>query len=155
MTFNIRYGEADDGPNRWERRRAQALSRIHAFDPDLLGVQELSDGPQAAYVRRHLKGWAFEGVRMDDEDWPHEIAPIFVKRRAFDTVAAGHFWLSRSPETPGSKSWGAAFARTATWAELRHVETGRSLVFLNTHVDYVPRASRYSAHLIGKWIGQA
>ena len=151
MTFNLRYREADDGANRWDRRKALAIARIRAFDPDLLGIQECSAGPQAAYLRRHLRDWTFQGVRTEDADWPVEMAPILFRRGAFETVATGHFWLSETPAVP-SKSWDADFARTATWAELRHLETGRSFVFLNTHVDYQPQAVKRSAQLLGKWI---
>jgi endonuclease/exonuclease/phosphatase family metal-dependent hydrolase len=151
MTFNLRYREADDGLQRWDRRKALALERIRAFNPDLLGIQECSDGPQAAFIRRHLKDWAFHGVGTEDADWPVEMAPILVRRRAFDIVATGQFWLSETPAVP-SKSWDADFARTATWAELRHRDTGRSLVFLNTHVDYQPQALKRSAQVLGKWI---
>jgi endonuclease/exonuclease/phosphatase family metal-dependent hydrolase len=153
MTFNLRYREADDGANGWDRRKALALARIRAFNPDLLGVQECSAGPQAAYLRRHLRDWTFHGVRTEDADWPVEMAPILVRRGAFDTIATGHFWLSETPAVP-SKSWDADFARTATWAELRHLETGRSFVFLNTHVDYQPQALKRSAQVLGKWIGR-
>jgi endonuclease/exonuclease/phosphatase family metal-dependent hydrolase len=154
MTFNVRYAEAEDGPNRWDRRKALAVERIRAFAPDLLGVQECSVGAQAAYLRRCLRGWDFHGVPTDDADWPGEMAPVLVRRRAFETIAAGHFWLSETPEV-ASKSWGAAFARTATWAELRHVETGRTLVFLNTHVDYRREARTKSAQLLARWVARA
>ena len=151
MSFNLRYREADDGANRWDRRKALALARIRAFDPDLLGVQECSAGPQAAYLRRHLRDWTFRGVRTEDADWPVEMAPVLIRRGAFETIATGHFWLSETPTVP-SKSWDADFARTATWARLRHLETGRSFVFLNTHVDYQPQALKRSAQVLGKWI---
>jgi endonuclease/exonuclease/phosphatase family metal-dependent hydrolase len=152
MSFNLRYAQADDGPNRWDRRKRLAVERIRAFNPDLLGMQECSAGPQAAYVRRHLSGWDFQGVPTEDADWPVEMAPIFVKRRAFEMIAAGHFWLSDTPDVPGSKSWGAAFARTATWARLRHRRTGRTLLFLNTHVDYEPDAVKQSGQLLKRWL---
>jgi endonuclease/exonuclease/phosphatase family metal-dependent hydrolase len=151
MTFNLRYREADDGPYRWDRRKALALARIRTFNPDLLGIQECSAGHQAAYLRRHLRDWTFQGVRAEDADWPVEMAPILVRRGAFETIATGHFWLSETPTVP-SKSWDADFTRTATWAELRHLETGRSFVFLNTHVDYQPQALKRSAQVLGKWI---
>ncbi len=38
MSFNIRYGLAEDGENRWERRKSLVVDRIKAFDPDLLGL---------------------------------------------------------------------------------------------------------------------
>src|SRR5687767_10019712 len=40
MSFNIRYGTAKDGEDRWEKRKALLLKTIRAFDPDVLGVQE-------------------------------------------------------------------------------------------------------------------
>jgi endonuclease/exonuclease/phosphatase family metal-dependent hydrolase len=154
MTFNIRYAEADDGENGWNQRRRLALARIRAFDPDLLGMQECSAGAQLSYVRRHLPDRDFLGVRTRDPDWPTELAPVFVKRDAFAITGSGHFWLSDTPSVP-SKSWGAAFARTVTWTELRHTRTGRSMMFLNTHFDYQPEATVRSAQLLGAWISRA
>jgi len=49
-----------------------------------------------------------------------EMAPILIRKDAFQIVQTGRFWLSESPRKPGSKSWDAVFARTAAWAELRH-----------------------------------
>jgi endonuclease/exonuclease/phosphatase family metal-dependent hydrolase len=152
MSFNVRYAEADDGEQSWDRRRPVLVERIRAFDPDLLGLQELSDGAAARYVRRRLAGWTFVGIRSSDDEWAVEMAPIFFKRRAFEQLSAGHFWLSETPEIAGSLGWDAAFARTATWAELRHRETERTLTFLNTHVDYEPRACEHSAMLLRDWI---
>ena len=37
MTFNIRYGTAEDGESHWERRKSLVIDRIKTFDPDLLG----------------------------------------------------------------------------------------------------------------------
>jgi endonuclease/exonuclease/phosphatase family metal-dependent hydrolase len=152
MSFNIRYRQADDHGNRWDRRKALVIARIRAFDPDLLGIQECTDDAQAAYLKRHLKGWEFYGVRTEDAGWPLEMAPILFKRDAFELVDKGCFWLSSRPAVPGSKSWGGAFARTAAWAELRHRATGRSLVFLNTHVDYEAKAVEKSAALLRRWV---
>ena len=47
VSFNIRYGSADDGPHRWEQRRELVIERIRAADPDLLGLQECRDDEQA------------------------------------------------------------------------------------------------------------
>ena len=54
MTFNIRYGQADDGDNSWPRRRDLVIARIRAHDPDLIGLQECRDDEQAAFVRAAL-----------------------------------------------------------------------------------------------------
>jgi endonuclease/exonuclease/phosphatase family metal-dependent hydrolase len=152
MTFNIRYRQGDAGIHRWDRRRALVVARIRAFEPDLVGLQECSDDTQAGYVRRQLPEWQFEGVRSDDPACPIEMAPALYRRSAFDRLDGGHFWLSETPAVPGSKSWDSAFARVATWIRLRHVETGRPLVFLNTHVDYAPRALDASAVILARWV---
>ncbi|HEV3486111.1 MAG TPA: hypothetical protein VG106_11935, partial [Vicinamibacterales bacterium] len=34
MTFNIRYGTAADGEDRWEKRRDLLFATIEAFKPD-------------------------------------------------------------------------------------------------------------------------
>jgi endonuclease/exonuclease/phosphatase family metal-dependent hydrolase len=40
MSYNIRYGTANDGDNRWELRRPHMIALIKAHNPDILGVQE-------------------------------------------------------------------------------------------------------------------
>src|SRR3954453_4505367 len=40
MTFNIRFGTANDGVNHWDKRKEFLIETIKAFDPDLLGTQE-------------------------------------------------------------------------------------------------------------------
>ncbi|MHC4989970.1 MAG: endonuclease/exonuclease/phosphatase family protein, partial [Planctomycetota bacterium] len=40
MTFNIRYGTADDGDNRWSNRRELVPAVIEAHEPDVVGLQE-------------------------------------------------------------------------------------------------------------------
>src|SRR4051794_4858958 len=41
MSFNLRYCEANDGPNCWTNRSALVVESIRRFDPDLLGTQEM------------------------------------------------------------------------------------------------------------------
>lgn len=152
MTFNIRSRQGDAGKHRWDRRRALVVERIRAFDPDLLGLQECNDDTQAKYVRRQLTECQFAGVRSDDAACPVEMTPVLHKRSTFEAIDSGHFWLSETPSVPGSKSWDSAFARVATWTRLLHRETGRSLVFLNVHVDYGPQALEASPIVLREWI---
>jgi endonuclease/exonuclease/phosphatase family metal-dependent hydrolase len=153
MTFNIRYGTADDGVHRWENRKSLVLERIRAHDPDLLGLQECRDDSQAEFIRKNLPEYEFTGVpRGGGSVTALEMAPILFKQSAFRLVDKGCFWLSETPQVPGSVSWGAAFPRTATWAELFHLAAGRELFFLNTHFDYTPSATENSARAIQAWV---
>lgn len=153
MSFNIRYGSADDGPQRWEQRRELVIDRIRAAGPDLLGLQECRDDEQATYVRAALPDYDFYGVaRGGDGPTALEMAPVLIRRPAFEIVRQGCFWLSETPEFAGSVGWDALFPRTATWAELRHRPTGHSLAFLNTHFDLMPEAIVNSARLLRGWV---
>lgn len=156
MTFNIRYGRAEDGPHAWPKRRALVIERIRAFDPDLLALQECEDGPQAAYIKSALPDYAFIGHRREGGgSTAAEMAPVLYKRAAFEQIAAGRFWLSATPDAVGSKSWGAMFARTLTWAHLRPRGSAESLIFASTHFDLIPEAIEAAARLVADWAGEA
>jgi hypothetical protein len=38
MSYNIRYGTANDEENHWDKCKEFLLATIKAFDPDLLGT---------------------------------------------------------------------------------------------------------------------
>ncbi|OGT90233.1 MAG: hypothetical protein A2286_04845 [Gammaproteobacteria bacterium RIFOXYA12_FULL_61_12] len=155
MSFNIRYGLADDGENHWNRRKSFALARVRAFEPDLLGLQECRDDAQAEFVRAHLLDYPFYGVHREGPgDTALEMAPLLFRRSAFQLLKTGHFWLSETPEIPGSKSWGSVYPRTLTWAQLTHQPTGRPLIYVNTHFDYEPTAIDGDALFLRQWLDQ-
>lgn len=156
MSFNIRYSLADDEENRWDRRKSLVTSRIKAFDPDLLGLQECRDDSQAEFVKASLQDYEFLGLpRGGDTVTAPEMAPILVKRSAFHVRQWETFWLSETPHIRGSKSWGSVFPRTATWADLTDLSSGRRLIFVNTHFDYEPTAVQESARFMRAWVDDA
>lgn len=155
MSFNIRCGNANDGANHWEKRKFLTLARIQAFEPNLLGMQECRDDTQAEFVKSNLPGYRFYGVHRDlSGDTALEMAPILVEQSAFQVSQTGRFWLSETPEVVGSKSWGSFFARTVTWAKVLHIPTGRSLTFVNTHLDYHPPAIMGASEFLHPWLVQ-
>jgi endonuclease/exonuclease/phosphatase family metal-dependent hydrolase len=156
MSFNIRYGLAKDGENNWERRKSLVIDRIKTFDPDLLGLQECRDDSQAEFIKAGLQEYEFLGLsRGGDSVTSSEMAPILIKKSSFQVRQWETFWLSETPYIPGSKSWGSVFPRTATWVDIHHPVSGRSLVFVNTHFDYEPSAIEASARMLKEWIGEA
>jgi len=155
MSFNIRYGLADDGENHWNHRRELALARIHAFGPDLLGFQECRDDAQADFVRLGLPDHHFLGIHREGPgDTALEMAPLLFRRPAFRLLDAGWFWLSETPEIPGSMSWGSAYPRTVSWARLACQPTGAELTYVNTHFDYEPAAIDGDARCLQQWLDQ-
>jgi endonuclease/exonuclease/phosphatase family metal-dependent hydrolase len=156
MSFNIRYRLAEDGDNRWEQRRSLVIDRIRTFDPDLIGLQECRADAQAEFIQHNLQDYEFLGEpRGGDSETSVEMAPILIKRSAFQIRQWETFWLSETPYIPGSKSWGSVFPRTVTWVDLLHRDSDRLLTFVNTHFDYEPSAIQASAQLLKEWTSDA
>jgi endonuclease/exonuclease/phosphatase family metal-dependent hydrolase len=155
MSFNIRYGLADDGEHHWDNRKSLALARIQAFDPDLLGLQECRDDNQADFVRSNLPDYHFLGIHREGPgDTALEMAPLLFRRSAFGLLDSGCFWLSETPEIAGSTSWGSAYPRTVTWARLACRTTGTVLTYVNTHFDFEPTAIEGDARCLRQWLDQ-
>jgi endonuclease/exonuclease/phosphatase family metal-dependent hydrolase len=155
MSFNIRYGLADDGANHWQKRKPLAMARINAFGPDLLGLQECRDDDQAEFIRTSLPEYHFFGVhRGGSGETALEMAPLLVRKSAFTLLDSGYFWLSDTPAIPGSISWASAFPRTVCWARLSCRSTGGELFYVNTHFDYQPAAIEGGAQCLRHWLDQ-
>ncbi|MHC5541933.1 endonuclease/exonuclease/phosphatase family protein [Singulisphaera rosea] len=154
MSFNIRYGTADDGENAWDKRKTFLVETIKTFDPDLLGTQETLAG-QRDYLVAGLKGYGVVAVGRDDGKDAGEMAAIFYRESRFEKVDGGHFWLSETPEIPGSKSWDSSLTRMVTWVKLRDKSApdAAPIVYFNTHFDHRGHRARLeSARLIRRKI---
>ena len=146
MTFNVRYGTAPDGENRWERRREMLLGVIANFDPDVLGVQEaLRD--QIDAIGEALPALACVGVGRET-DGGGEYSAIFYRRKRFDLMAAETFWLSDTPKTPGSRTWGNNLPRICTWARLLDRTDSRRFTVFNTHWDHQSQPARVASGVL-------
>ncbi len=137
MSYNIRYGTAADGDNHWDKRKEFLIETIKAFDPDLLGTQETL-GFQRDYLAEKLSGYDVLGVGRDDGKEKGEMAALYFKRSRFEKLDGGHFWLSETPDQPGSISWDSALTRMVTWVKLRDRQQPKAkpLAYFNTHFDH-------------------
>ena len=154
MSFNLRYGAAKDGENHWNKRKAMVAETIGAFRPDLLGVQESLDF-QAGYLREQFPELTYVGRSRDKNPVGGEQCGILFRSDRFYKLIEGYFWLSATPDQPGSKGWDSAYPRMATWVKLWDRENRRSLYVLNTHFDHVGETARAeSAKLIHQFLDQ-
>jgi endonuclease/exonuclease/phosphatase family metal-dependent hydrolase len=148
MTFNIRYNTAADSAHAWPYRRDWVASTVRFHEADLLGIQEaLPD--QVSDLAERLPDFEWIGVGRDDGASGGEFSAIFYRRARFVVEDHGTFWLSETPEVPGSKSWDAAITRIVTWARFRDGDDGPVFYHFNTHFDHVGEQAREeSARLI-------
>jgi endonuclease/exonuclease/phosphatase family metal-dependent hydrolase len=137
MSFNIRYGTAADGDNHWDKRKDFLVETIATFDPDLLGTQETL-AFQRDYLADKLAGYEAFAAGRDDGKNAGEMAALFYRTARFQKLDGGHFWLSDTPDKPGSKGWDAALPRVATWVKLRDRTNpaAKPVLFLNAHLDH-------------------
>jgi endonuclease/exonuclease/phosphatase family metal-dependent hydrolase len=154
MSFNIRYGTAQDGENSWEHRRAAVVEVVESYRPDVLGFQEALRF-QLDELGAAMPRYQEIGVGRSDGVEAGEYAAIFVDRSRLEVLNSGTFWFSDTPEAPGSTSWGNDIPRICTWARLRDRAGGRSFYVYNSHWDHRSQPSRErSADLLMDRIAQ-
>ena len=140
LTFNIRYGTANDGENRWANRREFLMDVIRKEDSDVIGLQEALDG-QIREIVAALPIYAVIGVGRDDGRTRGEYAAILFRRDRFHVSDSGTFWFSDTPEVVASRSWGNTITRICTWARLVDRD-GRAFWVFNVHLDHISQPSR-------------
>ncbi|MFT4196535.1 MAG: endonuclease/exonuclease/phosphatase family protein [Pseudoxanthomonas sp.] len=135
MTFNVRV-PVDTGPRAWEARRDLMARTIAEADPDVLGTQELVPR-QAADLLARLHAWAWVGRGRDGgQGGMEEHMGLFFRRDRLQLLDSGDFWLSATPDVPGSISWGHPYPRMVTWARFRRRADGATFTLFDTHLPY-------------------
>lgn len=141
ISYNIRYADAEDGTNSWTYRYYASALMFLEQKPDVLGVQEALY-PQVMYMAEVAsKDYKWIGVGRDNGKKEGEYTAIYYNKKRLSLLKSGWFWLSETPDKP-SIGWEAACKRTATWAILKHKESGKSFMVVNTHLDHVSPEAR-------------
>ncbi|QOJ00774.1 MAG: endonuclease/exonuclease/phosphatase family protein [Phycisphaeraceae bacterium] len=147
MSFNIRYGTADDGPDHWRHRKGLVFEAIRRHRPDVLALQEALRF-QIDEIRANVPGYGSVGSGRDDGRTAGEHAAILYRTQRLslppptDPPTRGDFWFSETPGTPGSKGWGATIPRICTWARFVDIPSGAGLYVYNVHLDHQSQPSR-------------
>ncbi|WP_186767612.1 endonuclease/exonuclease/phosphatase family protein [Blastopirellula retiformator] len=135
MSFNIRYGAANDGENRWDLRKPLVVNTIKRYDPDLLGTQECLPF-QEAYLRENLPQYDCYAVSREGKGTKGEECAIFYRKSRFERLDQGSVALSETPQKIGSVSWDSSLPRIASWVKLRDKQSGRTFTYWNAHFDH-------------------
>ncbi len=134
LSFNLLcYGSRH---RKWTKRAPLVYKIIREANPDSFGVQEAHYG-WIKKLCKNLPEYDFVGVGRENGKKKGEFSAVFYKKDKFIASDSGNFWLSETPDTPGSKGWDAACIRVATYVKLTDKETGKSYIHFNTHLDHV------------------
>ncbi|MCP4836220.1 MAG: endonuclease/exonuclease/phosphatase family protein [Phycisphaera sp.] len=139
-TWNIRHDNPGDGPHAWPKRRADVIEHLENGAADVIALQEVLPS-QVVAIRKGLPEYGLFVRSRESDEARGEAVPILWRRDRWrlDSDHAEHFWLSETPEVPGSMSWNTACTRMVTVVRLLPVgrPAGRSPIWVfNLHLDH-------------------
>ncbi|MBK8699336.1 MAG: endonuclease/exonuclease/phosphatase family protein [Saprospiraceae bacterium] len=139
MTYNIRLGSVDDGPNHWDIRKEHVRDLMAYYHPSFFGLQEAQKF-QLEYLTAGLKGYAVSGKpRTLDEN--AEYSCILFDTMAFRLMKENTIWLSPTPETI-SIGWDASLPRIASYSLFEHKVSKDKIWIMSTHFDHKGTTAR-------------
>lgn len=153
LSFNLRLNTPADSQDAWPHRKENVAQLIQFYRTDVMGVQEALPG-MLEDLEEELPEFEWFGEGRDSTR-SDEYSAIFYRPDRLELLSHDTFWLSETPEVPGSQSWDAALPRIVTWGRFRDRENGAVFYHFNTHFDHQgEEARRESAHLLLRHIEQ-
>lgn len=141
VTFNLRMNTMKDGINYFFNRSPFILRRIRAEQPDIIGFQEATRDIHA-WLNASLDGYTIVGMGRN-ADFSGEANPVAFRRDRFELFGLHQFWLSETPDIPGSRYEHQSHCpRILLSVKLRDRATGQMIYFYNTHLDHVDDEAR-------------
>ena len=136
ITFNLRYHNLGDGKNAFLCRVATILRCLSDEKPDLIGFQEMTD-EMLPVMRSGMPDYTFVGHGRE-VDLHGEHACIAFRTDRFILNSSKTFWLSPSPDKPGSRFEGQNnIPRICTYAILEYIPYKIQIAHYNTNLDYM------------------
>lgn len=127
-------------PMHWHRRREAVREFLNAAKPHVLCTQELLK-EAIEDVGEMMPGWGWTGMGRS-RACQGEYTAIFYDKARLSLQNSGTFWLSKRPDTPGSRSWLSVFPCICTWGDFTDLQEGGTLRFYNTHLDHLSPFAR-------------
>jgi len=154
MSFNMRREGLDRNDNEWTYRKDGVVEIIRRADPIIVGTQE-ANSAMLNYLARELPVYDWIGVNRSNAAGDEFSGAILYRTYILQVVAAGQFWLSETPNIPGSRFPGTIHPRLANWARFRVRACNAEFVFCSTHLDHSSQAAReFGASMIREHIAE-
>ena len=152
LSFNLRYDTTSHPLMGTDYRGAHLMEVIDKYTPDSIGFCEATDD-WMNYLRPEMKsrGYDYVGLGRDagkDSDTlkgtGNEHTPVFYNSEKYTLIDSGNFWLSTTPDQPGSIDWNSACKRVCSWVLLEDKESGKRYAHFATHLDHVSIEAQYN-----------
>lgn len=142
MTFNLLVANPNSS-HPWPERRPGVSACIRELAPDLIGTQE---GLYTQITELAGDCPAYDWIGLGRSGGSRgELMAIFYLRDRFELLGYDHFWLSDTPQSIGSATWGNTAVRMVTWGKFRDRQCNREFYFWNTHLDHAVQPAREKA----------
>jgi endonuclease/exonuclease/phosphatase family metal-dependent hydrolase len=154
LSINVRLSTANDGENSWSNRKDFLTDVIAEGSYDFVGSQETVVDPRPEYNQVDYiisKMPSYGSLWLSREKTPEKGEAMLIlwkkERWKIDEKDQGTFWLSDTPDIPGSKTDPqAGCPRCVTFGlfhELKNgKETGYKIYVYNTHYDHLSEEAR-------------
>lgn len=141
VTFNIRCDYGQDEKNNFIYRRPLILEKIKKEEPDILCFQEVL--PHVAlWLRDNLLDYHVLGCGRD-ANLTGEQMTIAYKKEKFELLELRSFWLSPTPNIPGTRFEDQSDCpRMCTVTLFKDLQTNHTFRVFNTHLDHISSAAR-------------
>lgn len=141
LTLNLRIESYLDGIHAFSHRKEGLIRCLLSQQADTMGFQEMTE-PMMASFAAGMTGYRLIGERNKNTG-KAEYNAIAYREDTLCLLRTGTFWLSKTPEVPGSRFLlQSPDPRTCTWAEFQHLPSGRKFRYFNTHLDHLSPIAR-------------
>jgi len=157
VSFNIKSDPGYPFYDGWNQldapRKNRAIQTLEELEADLICVQE-AQAAQLADLVLGLPGMGVTAESRNPGETDAEWMGILFNTARMDHLHSGAFWLSRTPEIPGSRFAGSSFPRVVSYALLHDRHTGGIYGVFCTHLDFEPDVRFLSMQLLREKIFQ-
>ena len=130
-----------DGINYFFNRSPMILKKIREEKPDIIGFQEATREIHR-WLDANLDEYTIVGMGRN-ADFSGEANPVAFRKERFDLFGLTQFWLSETPEIPGSRyAHQSHCPRILLSVKLRDTVSGKMFYVYNTHLDHVDDEAR-------------
>ena len=141
VSFNLRISFADDGINSFRHRCGSIIKKIKSELPDIICFQEASD-ESTDFLTENLPDYNFI-FNKRNADFSGEGLLTAVLKHTFYVLGADFFWMSPTPNKPGSRYQEQSNCPRITQCILIQSKSdGKLLRLYNVHLDHKSNTAR-------------
>lgn len=141
MSFNLRTHTEEDKRNAWPYRIDAVAQTIDQAEASVIGTQE---GLASMLIDLDNKMAGYERIGESRHSYrADEHCAIYHQTAMLDLVSHDTFWLSETPDRPGSIGWEARWPRICTWGHYKSKsDPDKQFYLYNVHLDNIGEIAR-------------